>query len=93
MASRKGHLTEEEQALWTHVTTADMSDEEECVIDGQTVWLVSPPAGRCKELPALFHELDKRKMMAPKPCQSLAYKRVPQDKVVKAHDGTLYQVL
>ena len=42
--------TDAEQALWKHAAYEQMSEEEDGVVDGRAVWIVSPLPQRDREL-------------------------------------------
>ena len=53
MATRSVYLeTDEERAVWERASLELMSEEEDGVVDGRAVWIVSPPPGRDRELSA-----------------------------------------
>ena len=62
MKARSGCLeTDAERAVWSRASYELMSEEEDSVVDGRAVWIVSPPPERDAELSALCQELEKRR--------------------------------
>ena len=53
--------TDAERAVWARATLDLMSEEEDGVVDGRKVWIVSPPPQRNEELSALCQVLQQRK--------------------------------
>ena len=53
--------TDAERAVWARATLDLMSEEEDGVVDGRAVWVVSPPPQRDEELSALCQVLQQRK--------------------------------
>ena len=76
MKARSGCLeTDGERAVWEHATTELMSEEEDGIVDGRAVWIVSPPPERDGELSALCQVLQERK----EKLGSLHHQRVQRD--------------
>ncbi|XP_061565874.1 uncharacterized protein C14orf93-like [Cololabis saira] len=53
--------TDAERAVWARATLDLMSEEEDGVVDGRAVWIVSPPPQRDEELSDLCQVLQQRK--------------------------------
>ena len=71
-----------EQAVWKHAAYEQMSEEEDGVVDGRAVWIVSPPPQRDRELSALCQVLQERKQRDP--ASSKSY-RVQRDTLGQNH--------
>ena len=62
LASRSACLeTDAERRVWARATPELMSEEEDGVVAGRAVWIVSPPPQRDEELSALCQVLQRRK--------------------------------
>ena len=62
MSTRSGYLqTDGERAVWKRATYDQMSEEEDGIVSGRAVWIVSPPPQRDRELTALCQLLQERK--------------------------------
>ena len=77
MTTRSRYLkTDAERAVWSRASYELMSEEEDSVVDGRAVWIVSPPPERDRELSALCQVLQKRKQRDPR---TLPHHRVQRD--------------
>ena len=83
LKARSGCLeTDAERAVWKRASYEVMSEEEDSVVDGRAVWIVSPPAERDGELSALCQVLQKRKQRDPR---TLPHHRVQRDTLGPNH--------
>ena len=79
MTSRTACLESDgERAVWAHAVPELMSDEEDGIVDGRAVWIVSSPPERDEELSALCQVLQERKDNRRDP-RSLHHHRVRRD--------------
>ena len=79
MKARSGCLeTDAERAVWKRASNELMSDEEDGIIDGRAVWIVSPPPERDGELSALCQVLQERSEKLRDP-RFLHHQRVQRD--------------
>lgn len=75
--------TDAERAVWARATLDLMSEEEDGVVDGRAVWIVSPPPQRNEELSALCQVLQQRKDQRVQPrtyvCSDTLGRAVPRN--------------